>query len=124
MIRRARYCVPFSVGRLDVGRLTARNSVPYELRCAIIMAKVPIHMLPINWNTALLNSDKVHAAIDDLLLTGRAETAVEAENLFLDEYLPEIARLTLELDGPALRRHEAIKLLMSHGSRTWEDGQL
>jgi hypothetical protein len=72
----------------------------------------------------LLGSDEVHPAIDEMILSGRAQTAAEAENLFLDENLPEITRLILELDSAELRRHEAIKLLMSHGSRAWEDGQL
>jgi hypothetical protein len=75
-------------------------------------------------NESLLSSDTIHAAIDEMIFNGRAQTAAEAENLFLDEHLPEISRLILELDSTELRKHEAIKLLMSHGSRSWEDGRL
>jgi hypothetical protein len=59
--------------------------------------------------------------VDNLLLTGRAQTASEAEEIFLDEHLPELAQLVRALTGEELERHEAIKLLMAHGSRRWED---
>jgi hypothetical protein len=41
--------------------------------------------------------------------------------MFLDSHLDEIARLVIELDDEAFVRHEAVKLLMSHGSRPYED---
>ena len=69
----------------------------------------------------LLDSNAVHAEIDDLLLTGRATTASEAEEMFLLDHLEDMARLALELDDAAFAQHEAIKLLMSHGSRRLED---
>ncbi len=37
----------------------------------------------------LLGSNKVHDQIDDLLLTGKAQTALEAEAMFLNTHLPE-----------------------------------
>ncbi len=67
-----------------------------------------------------MTSESVHAEIDELLLSGRAKTATEAEEMFLDAHLAEIARLVRELDDQAFQRHEAVKLLMSHGSRRWE----
>ncbi len=68
-----------------------------------------------------LPSEAVHAAIDELLLTGQAQTASEAEAMFLDAHLSDIVQLAAELDDDAFARHEAIKLLLAHGSRPWED---
>jgi hypothetical protein len=70
---------------------------------------------------SFLSSESVNAEIDDLLLSGRAQTASEAEEMFLDAHLADIAQLALELDDESFVRHEAVKLLMSHGSRPWED---
>ena len=69
----------------------------------------------------LLDSNSVHAEIDQLLLTGKAATASEAESMFLDAHLEDLARLAVELDEESFANHEAVKLLMAHGSRTWED---
>jgi hypothetical protein len=69
----------------------------------------------------LLDSSTVHDQVNELLLTGRAKTASEAENLFLDEHLDDLVRLAMELDEETFKRHEAVKLLMAHGSRPWED---
>lgn len=69
----------------------------------------------------VLKSESVHASIDELLLSGRAGTAFQAEELFLDTHLADIARLVLTLDDREFRRHEAVKLLMAHGSRRLED---
>jgi hypothetical protein len=68
-----------------------------------------------------LTSESVNALIEHLLLTGAAATASEAEEMFLDAHLPELTQLVAELDDTALAQHDAIKLLMSHGSRRWED---
>ncbi len=68
-----------------------------------------------------LNSDTVHAQINALLLNGKAETAFEAESMFLDDHLVDLARLALDLDEEAFKRHEAVKLLFAHGSRPFED---
>lgn len=69
----------------------------------------------------LLDSNSVHAEIDELLLSGKAETAHEAEEMWLDAHLPELTRLALELDEDAFKKHEAVRLLFSHGSRPFED---
>ena len=69
----------------------------------------------------LLTSDEVNRQIDDLLLSGQARTASQAEEMFLDAHLPELVQLVRELNDDELARHEAIKLLMSHGSRRRED---
>lgn len=72
----------------------------------------------------LLDSQTVHAQIDELLLSGKAQTAFEAEEMFLDAHLTELARLALVLDEESFREHEAVKLLFSHGSRPFEDSLL
>jgi len=69
----------------------------------------------------LLTSQSVNNEIDDLLLSGRAKTASEAEELFLDTHLSDITHLVLALDDKAFQQHEAVKLLMAHGSRRLED---
>ena len=69
----------------------------------------------------LLSSDLVHGEIDDLLLSGKAATAYQAEEMFLDDHLAELAELIRELEDGDFQSHEAIKLLMSHGSRRRED---
>lgn len=68
-----------------------------------------------------MTSESVNSRIDQLLLSGRAQNASEAEEMFLDAELSAITRLVLELDDEAFQRHEAVKLLMAHGSRRWED---
>jgi hypothetical protein len=70
---------------------------------------------------ATIASESVHDEVDQLLLSGRAKTASEAEAMYLDNHLQEILQLAMELDDAALERHEAIKLLMFHGSRRLED---
>ena len=69
----------------------------------------------------LLTTESVNAQVDELLLSGRANTASQAEEMFLDAHLPDITQLVLELDDNAFQRHEAVKLLMAHGSRRLED---
>jgi hypothetical protein len=69
----------------------------------------------------LLDSKTVHGQIDELLFSGQAQTAFEAEEMFLDAHLPDLARLALELDEKSFKEHEAVKLLLSHGSRPFED---
>jgi hypothetical protein len=66
-------------------------------------------------------SSAVGRIIDELLLSGRARSVAEAESLFLDQHLNEIARVVVELDDEAFVRHEAVKLLLAYGSRPWED---
>jgi len=70
---------------------------------------------------ACLSSDAVNASIEELLLSGSATTAFQAEEMYLDSHLPDLMQLVAELDDAALEQHEAIKLLMAHGSRRRED---
>lgn len=69
----------------------------------------------------LLDSNSVHAEIDELLLSGKAETALQAEAMYLNMHLPELTRLAAELDEESFKKHEAVKILFSHGSRPFED---
>lgn len=71
--------------------------------------------------TALIRSEEVNARIEELLTAGHAESALQAEAMFLNTHLPEITQLALELDEEAFKQHEAVKLLLSHGSRPFED---
>ncbi len=60
-----------------------------------------------------------------LILDGRAASLHEAEELYLDSSLDEIARLVASpLDNDALLRHPLIQLLASHRTRGWEDSLL
>lgn len=68
-----------------------------------------------------LRSEDVEPYITELLLTGKAQTVSEAESMFLDDHLDQIAQLAATLDDEQIASHEAVKLLMSHGSRSWED---
>lgn len=63
----------------------------------------------------------VQAEIDQILLRGEADTASQAESQFLDAHLPQIAHLTAILNDAQFIEHEAVKLLLAHGSRRWED---
>ncbi len=60
-----------------------------------------------------------------LLLSGGARTVHEAEEMYLDNCLPEFLAL---LRGPwtndELETHPLITLLVAHGSRGWEDSLL
>jgi hypothetical protein len=60
-----------------------------------------------------------------LLMQGRAETAAAAERLYLEEHLGEIIGLVNSaLSDAEIRRHPLVILLLSHGSRGWEDSIL
>jgi hypothetical protein len=60
-----------------------------------------------------------------LLLDGSAQTAHEAEEMYLNACLPEVLRL---LQGPLsdeeLGQHPLMAMLRAHGSRGWEDSLL
>lgn len=72
-------------------------------------------VLPDGWSP---EDDPVTA----LLLRGEAGTVVEAENRFLDTSLPAVAELVNSpLSDAEFRRHPLIVMLLSHGSRPWED---
>jgi hypothetical protein len=66
-----------------------------------------------------MNAD---AAIAELLLSGRAAAAAEAEEMFLDAHLADVLRLVASpLSEEEFRNHELIRLLFAHGSRPRED---
>jgi hypothetical protein len=71
-------------------------------------------------NEDILSS--IHDPVARLLLSGRAETLRQAEELYLDLCLPEVIRL---LEGPLsdeeLGRLPLMAMLRSHGSRGWEE---
>jgi hypothetical protein len=60
--------------------------------------------------------------VSRLLLSGKAQTLREAEELFLDTCLPEVLRLLQSpLSDEELGRHPLMVMLRSHGSRGWEE---
>lgn len=60
--------------------------------------------------------------VSQLLLSGRAETLREAEELYLDSCLPEVVRLLESgLPDEELGRHPLMRMLRAHGSRGWEE---
>jgi hypothetical protein len=60
-----------------------------------------------------------------LLLTGQAETAADAEEMYLDASLPEVIRLLQSpLSNEELGRHPLLVMYRRHGSRGWEDSLL
>ncbi len=61
-------------------------------------------------------------SISELLLSGEARTASEAERLYLEAHLDDILRLVLSpLSDEEFRNHPLIQTLFAHGSRGWED---
>ena len=69
----------------------------------------------------LLEDDPVAA----IVLEGHAATAAEAEKLYLETHLDEVLKLVASsLSDDAFRQHPLIVLLLSHGSRGWEDSVL
>jgi hypothetical protein len=63
--------------------------------------------------------------VERLLLTGRARTVYEAEEMYLDSAYPQVLAL---LEGPLsneeLGRHPLLLMFRSHGSRPREDSLL
>ena len=60
-----------------------------------------------------------------LLLTGRAQTVAEAEEMYLNASLPEVIRLLQSsLSDEELGRHPLFVMYRRHGSRGWEDSLL
>ncbi len=74
-------------------------------------------------------ADELLAGVTDpverLILSGRADTVYEAEELYLDSAFDEVSEL---LSGPMsddqLGRHPLLVLYRAHGSPTREDGLL
>jgi hypothetical protein len=60
--------------------------------------------------------------VSQLLLSGRAETVREAEELYLDSCLLEVVRLLQSpLSDEELGRCPLMSMLRAHGSRPWEE---
>jgi hypothetical protein len=60
--------------------------------------------------------------IVEILLSGRATTVDEAEELYLDTHLDDVVRLACSnMSDEEFRRHPLIALLFARGSRGWED---
>jgi hypothetical protein len=63
--------------------------------------------------------------VERLLLTGRATTVHEAEEMYLDSAYPEVlALLAGPLSNEELGRHALFLMYRSHGSRPREDSLL
>jgi hypothetical protein len=57
-----------------------------------------------------------------LLLRGEAETVAQAEEMYLDAHVRDVIRLAESaLPDEEFRQHPLVALLLSHGSRGWED---
>lgn len=60
--------------------------------------------------------------VADLLVRGVAGTVGEAEEMYLDAHLHEIALLAAsDLTDGEFRAHPLVALLLARGSRPWED---
>jgi hypothetical protein len=60
--------------------------------------------------------------VADLLIAGRAETIEQAEEIYLNENLDTLLALVdSQLSDEEFRRHPLVQLLLSRGSRPWED---
>ena len=73
--------------------------------------------------------DEIPGMTDDpviqLLLRGEARTLHEAEEKYLDAALPRILDLLgSPLSNKELATHPLLKMVLSHGSRGWEDSLL
>src|SRR4051812_23303738 len=72
----------------------------------------------------MTSQSDMQSAIDELLLSGSASTMAEAESMFLDAHLVEIAGLAERLTEEEFGSNELVRLLLAHGSRPWEDSLL
>ena len=72
----------------------------------------------------LPSQSAMQSEIDELLISGRAGTMAEAEGMFLDAHLEDVAELAQCLSDEEFSRHELVRLLLAHGSRPWEDSLL
>ena len=66
--------------------------------------------------------DSPHGPVADLILHGEAATVDEAEEIYLDRHIEDVVRLVEStLSDDDSRRHPLIALLLSRGSRGFED---
>jgi hypothetical protein len=75
------------------------------------------------------NEEEIPGVTDDpvfqLLLSGRAKDLHEAEEIYLDESIPEILKLLEQpIPDDELAEHPLMRLMRVHGSRGWEDSIL
>jgi hypothetical protein len=57
-----------------------------------------------------------------MLLRGEADNPSEAEERYLDSHIEDIVKLvSSSISEEEFRRHPLIVMLLSHGSREWED---
>jgi hypothetical protein len=69
-----------------------------------------------------LEGINLDAAVTELLLSGRASTAAEAEEIYLNEHLPELVGLIASpISDSEFCLHPLVRLLLSRGSRPSED---
>ncbi|HZU36187.1 MAG TPA: hypothetical protein VFA18_09770 [Gemmataceae bacterium] len=69
--------------------------------------------------------DSVDQTVEQLLLTDRARTVYEAEEMYLESAYPQLlALLESSLSNEELGRHPLLALYRSHGSRPREDALL
>ena len=67
----------------------------------------------------------VDNAVLELLVRGSAHSLHDAEEQYLNAALPEVYRLVASaLSNEELGRHPLFQMLLSHGSRGWEDSLL
>jgi len=60
-----------------------------------------------------------------LLLQGEAKTLHEAEEKYLDAAMPQILKLLgSSASNEELATHPLLRMVLSHGSRSWEDSVL
>ena len=72
-----------------------------------------------------LGEDRFTDPIVQMLLRGEAQSVSEAEEKYLDANLHQvIALVESPLSDEQFRDHPLIALLLSHGSRDWEDSTL
>jgi hypothetical protein len=61
-------------------------------------------------------------AIAELLLAGTAQSVAAAEEIYLNNHLDDVLKLvSSDLSEAEFRCHPLISLLISHGSRGWDD---
>jgi len=69
--------------------------------------------------------DLIDDPVVKLLWSGRARSLDEAEEAYLDASLPAFyALLQSPLTEDELAEHPLVRMLVSHGSRGWEDSLL
>ena len=77
----------------------------------------------------MLTGDEIPGVTDDpvlrLILTGKARNLDEAEELYLDQSLPDVLELLQQpIPDDELARHPLLTLLRVRGSRSREDSLL